>query len=79
MQVLNDLSIHHRDALSLAQRLFVGGDLAAGEVDLVGVDGAKAALVMSIWAGWISVLPSKPKSRPSAHSAASPTSSRKAL
>jgi hypothetical protein len=78
MQVLHDLSIHDRDALSVAQRLFVGGDLAAGEVDLVS-DGAKAALVMSICAGWISVLPSKPKSRPSAHSAASPTSSRKAL
>jgi hypothetical protein len=78
MQVLHDLSIHDRDALSVAKRLFVGGDLAAGEVDLVS-DGAKAALVISIWAGWISVLPSKPKSRPSAHSDASPTSSRKAL
>jgi hypothetical protein len=78
MQVLDDLSIHDRDALSLAQRLFIGGDLAAGEVDLVG-DGAKAALVISICAGWISVLPSKPKSRPSAHSGGKPASSRKAL
>ena len=36
MQVLNDPSVHHRDALSFTQGLFVGGNLAAGEFDLVG-------------------------------------------
>ncbi len=37
--------------------------------------GANVALQTSTWPGWISVLPSKPSSRPCLHSASNPAAS----
>jgi hypothetical protein len=78
VQVLDDAAVDDGDALAAALRLLEGGDLALGERQRPG-EGAKTSLATAIWSGWISVLPSKPMSRPWRQAARRPSASWKAL
>ena len=61
-------------ALALVFRQGEGVDDGAGVVDL-GDGRSKKPLPMSISLGWMSVLPSRPRSRPSRHSSRKPSRS----
>lgn len=63
MQVLDDLAVQHRDAFAASGRAFERLDLELASTISSG-EGAKTSLVTASWSGWISVLPSKPMSRP---------------
>ena len=72
MQVFHDFAIDNRDALARGLGFVKSRNLAAGKVEII-LGGRKTWLAMASWAGWISVLPSKPRSRPCSHSGAGPS------